>query len=135
MQTISLTTGEHTTKFFLIGSGEIETRKISTCINITSAHTKQIITTGNYLINTLVRVNVFMLLVDIGYFYSFSYFKFPLIYGFQSHNQTEKCSFSCTIRTDYADNAIRGKHKIQIVKQQFITVCFSHMFSFDNSIT
>jgi len=26
VQTISLTTGEHTTKFFLIGSGEIETR-------------------------------------------------------------------------------------------------------------
>jgi len=38
IETISLTTGEHTTKFFLIGSGEIETRKISTCINITSAH-------------------------------------------------------------------------------------------------
>ena len=40
-----------------VDKGEIETRKISTCINITSAHTKQIITTGNYLINTLSRFN------------------------------------------------------------------------------
>ena len=76
-----------------------------------------------------------MLLVYIRHLYSLSYFKFSFIHCFQSHNQAEQCRLSRTIRTNHTDNTIRRKHKVQIVKQQFITVCFSHMFGFNDLIT
>ena len=135
MQTVSFTTGKNTTKFFLIGTGKVETGQVRTCIDITSTHTDQIITTGDYLIDALVRVNVFMLLVYIGYLYGLSYFKLAFIHRFQSHNQTEKGCFSRTVRTDNANNTIRRKHKVQIVKQQFVTVCLRYVFGLDHLIT
>ena len=135
MQTVSFTTGKNTAKFFLIGTGKVETGQVRTCIDITSTHTDQIITTGDYLIDALVRVNVFMLLVYIGYLYGLSYFKLTFIYCFQSHNQTEKSCFSCTVRTDDTDNAVRRKHKVQIIEQQFVAVCLRYVFCLDYLIT
>ena len=76
-----------------------------------------------------------MLLVYIRHLYSLSYFKLSFIYCLQSHNQTEQCRFSRTIGTDHTNNTIRRKHKVQIVKQQFIAVCFSHLFRFNDFIT
>ena len=129
------TTGKNTTKFFLIGTGKVETGQVRTCIDITSTHTDQIITTGDYLIDALVRVNVFMLLVYIGYLYGLSYFKLTFIYRFQSHNQTEKSCVSCTVRTDDTDNTVRRKHKVQIIEQQFVAVCLRYVFCLDYLIT
>ena len=76
-----------------------------------------------------------MLLVYVSHLHGLPYFKFTLINCFQSHNQTEKSCFSGTIRTDNSHNTIGRKHEVEIVKQQFITVSFSHMFSLDHLIT
>ena len=117
MQTIPLSTRKHTTKFFLVGSGEIEARKVCTRIDIATSHTDQVITTGDHLINTLVRIDILMLLVYISHFHSLPYFKLTFIDCFQSHDQTEKSCFTGTIRTDNSHNTIWRKHKVQIVKQ------------------
>ena len=117
MQAIAFTTGKYATKFLLITTREIKAWQVSTRINIASTHTNQFRTTGDYLINTFIRIDVTVLLVYISHLYGLSYFKLTFIYSFQSHNQTEQRSFTGTVRTDNTNDTIGGKHEVEIIEQ------------------
>lgn len=55
-----------------------------------------------------------MLLVYVCQFHGLSYLKSTFVYGFQSHNQAEQSSLTGAVRTDYADNAVRGSMKFRL---------------------
>ena len=75
-----------------------------------------------------------MLLVDVRHLYSLSYFKFAFVYRFQPHDQAEQRCFSCTVRANHTDNTVRRQHKVQIVKQQFVSVCLRHVLGFNDFV-
>ena len=135
MQTVTLTTGKHTAKFFLIRTGEIEAAQVSTGIHIAVTHTNQVVTATDYLVYGLVRVNVLVLLVYIGHFHSLSYFKLTFIHTFQSHNQAEQRRLSGTVRTDNSHDTVRRQHEVQVVEKQFVAIRLGHMLGFDNLVS
>ena len=65
VQTVALTTREHAALLLLVGSAEIEATQIGTHIHIAAAHADGLVATTNHLIDTLLRIDVLMLLVDI----------------------------------------------------------------------
>ena len=65
VKTVTLTTGKHTTFLLLISTAKIETTQISSNINVASAHAYCFVTLAHNLINTLLRVDILMLLVNV----------------------------------------------------------------------
>ena len=135
MQAVALTTRKHSTKFLLIGSRKIETAEVGTRVDIPVSQTDQFVSTADHLINGLGRVDIFMLLVHVCQFHGLPYLESTFVYGFQSHNQAEQSSLTGAVRTDYADNAVRGQHEIQVIEQQLVTISFRHSFGLDHLVS
>ena len=65
MQTVALTTGEHAALLLLVGTAEVEARQIGPDIDIAPTHADGFVALAHHLVDTLVRQDVLMLLVDI----------------------------------------------------------------------
>ena len=134
MQTVALTTGEHATEFLLIGTGEVEARQVGTGVDVPSSHADEVVTAGDYLIYTLIGIDIFMLLVYVGHLYSLSYFELALIYRFQAHDKAEKSGLTGTVRTDDTNDTVGRKHEVEVIEQQFVAECFCYVLGFDNFV-
>ena len=76
-----------------------------------------------------------MLLVYVSKFYGFAHFEIAIVCCLQAHDKAEKCSFTCTIWTNHAHNAVRRKHEVEVVEKNFLAESLLHVLSFDNLIT
>ena len=52
-----------------------------------------------------------------------------------SHNHLEERRLSRSVRTDDTDDAIRRKHEVQIIKEQFVAKGFGHMLRLDDFVS
>ena len=76
-----------------------------------------------------------MLLVNVCQFHGFTHFEVTLIHTFQAHDETEECSLTCTVRTNYTYDAVRRKHEVEVVEEQLVAVCLLHTDGFDDLVT
>ena len=76
-----------------------------------------------------------MVLVDVGNLHRLAHFKGTLVGVFQSHDEFEEGSFSGTVRTDHADNAVRRQHEVEVVKQHLVAERLRHVLSLDNLVS
>ena len=70
-----------------------------------------------------------MCLVGITDFYGFAYFEGSLIDTFLSHDHLEERGLAGAVRTDDANDAVRWKNEVEIVKQQLVAEGFRYMIS------
>ena len=76
-----------------------------------------------------------MTLIYITNFYCFTNFKSALVGFFHSHHHTEKCGFSCAVRSDNTYNSVWRKHEIQIFEQKFFAESFRHTNGFNHFVS
>ena len=89
MQTVTLTTRQHTAFLFLVSTAEVKTTKVCTHVDILTSHADGLVALRYYLINGFCRVDVLMLLVNITELYRLAYCKRACISLFQTHYQSE----------------------------------------------
>ena len=135
VQAVALAAGEDAAFLFLVDSGEIEPGEIGTGIDVTSTHTDEFVATGDDLIDGFLRVDVLVLLVDVGQLDGFAHLEVTAVGLFQAHDKAEQGGFTGSIGADDTHDAIGRKGKVEVVEQQFVTVCFGHMACFDASMT
>ena len=86
MQTVALTTTQHAGLLALVGAGEVESRQIGTCIHQPSAHGDKLVALRHYVVDTLLGVNLHMLLVHIAYLYGLAHGEGTGVGFLQSHD-------------------------------------------------
>ena len=134
VQAVAFTTGKHSAELFLVGTGEVETGQIGARIDVASTHANQVVSTGNDLIYTLVRVDVLMLLVHVGHLYGFPYLELALVCLFQSHDKAEKRGLTGTVGADDTHDAVGWKHEVEVVEQQFVAERLCHLLGFNHLV-
>ena len=134
METIAFSSGENTYFLFLIGAGEVEARKISTCVYIAATHAKRLYALRDHLIDRLLREKIVVRLVNVCYLDCLAYFKRSCIGFFLSHYKTEKSGFSGSVRTDNADNPVRWEHKVKAVEKFLVGERFGEALGFDHLV-
>ena len=134
MQTISLTTREHTAFLLLIGSTEVETAQIGTHVDIASTQTDGLVALTHHLIDTLIGVDILMLLVNIREFHRLAHLKSACISLFQTHDETEEGGLTSTIGTNNAHNTVRRQVEVEVGEEHLVTVSLSYMRSLDDLI-
>ena len=86
------------------------------------------------MVDTLVGVDVLVLLVHIGYFHSLSYLELAAVGSLQPHDKAEKGGLTCTVGTDDAHNTVRRQHEVEIVEQELVAKRLCHVLGFDDLV-
>src|SRR5690606_25656185 len=103
--------------FFLVGSRKVKLAHICSGIYLFSTQVDQFISARNIFPYRLFRIKLIMLLIHVGNFYCFPYFKSAVIGLFLLCNKVEEGCFSSTIRAYHAYNSSLWKSKIEVFKQ------------------
>ena len=112
MQTVTLTTREYAAGFFLIRSGEVELREVSTGVYLLTTHANELLSAGDHLINRFLGINIFVGLVGIADAYGFAYLESSLVDALQAHDHLEQGRLTCAVRTDDTHDAVRRQHEV-----------------------
>ncbi len=134
MQTVSLSSRQHSAELFLIGTREIEPAHPGTGVYvfITEAYPFRI---GSYgLEHGLVRIDALVLLVHVGDLDRLSYIDASLVRSVKSHYKTEKRSLTRTVRAYHAHDSSRRKDKRQVFEEQFVSVSLAHIMELDDLV-
>ena len=94
MQTVTLTTREYAAELALVGAREVEAADVSTCIHISATQTQGLVALGNHLVNSLLRVDVLVLLVNISQLHGLTHLECTAICLLQAHNEAEEGSLA-----------------------------------------
>ena len=108
----------------MVSTSKVEAAEVGTRVDVATAHVHKFAATADYFVNRLFGVNVFVLLVNVGQLNRFTHFERTCIGLIKSHNKAEERSLTHTIRTDYADNACRGKREVEVFVKHLITKGF-----------
>ena len=134
MQTVALTTREHSALLLLISTAEVKPREISPHVDILAAHADGLIASADDLIDGLLGINILVLLIDITQFDRLTHGEGSCIGLLQTHDQTEQRGLSRTVRTNDTYNAIWRQHEIKVAEQRLLGIGFCHMLGLDHLI-
>ena len=127
MQTVALTTREHSTEFALVSARKVESGDISTSVDVTSSHADRLVTLCHHIIHRFVGVDILMLLIDIGQFHCLAHLEGATIHLLQSHDETEERRLSCTVGSDDPHDTIGRKHEVEVVEEHLLTESLFHV--------
>src|SRR5690606_12663370 len=135
VQTIALTTRQHTAFLFLIGTCKVEPCKEGSCIDITTSHTYQVQTTRHYLKHSLVGINSRVALVNITNLDSLTNFKGSLVNSLLTHNHSKEGCFTGSVGTNNTYYTIWWQYEIKVFKEYPISKSFGHTFGLNYLFT
>ena len=134
VEAVSLATGEYTAKLLLVGSREVEAAEVGTGVDVTATHTYQLVAAGDDLVDTLVGVDVLVLLVHVGHFHGLAHLELALVGLLQAHDKAEECRLSRTVRADDAHDAVGRKHEVEVVEEQLVTIGLGYVLGLDDLV-
>ena len=134
LQAVALTTRKHTAELALIGSREVESRDIGSCVHITSAKTQGLVALRDDFVNRLLRIDVLVLLVHIGKLHGLTHLEVAAVGLLQSHDEAEEGSLSGSVRTDDTHDAVRRKHEVEVIEEHLLSESLLYVLSLDHLV-
>ena len=134
LQTVTLTTRENTAELALVGAREVEAADVSTCIHISATQTQGFVALGNHLVNSLLRVDVLVLLVNISQLHGLTHLECAAICLIQAHNEAEEGSLTGSVRTNHTYDAVRRKHEVEVVEENLFAERLLYMLSLNHLV-
>ena len=120
---VALAAGKHTRLLALVGAGKVEARHIGAGIDGTAADHQLVVAFGNHLPDTLLRVDLRVLLINIAQFHSLTDLESAAVRFFQPHYHTEERGFAAAVRPDNTHNAGGRQRKVKVLIQQLVAEC------------
>ena len=132
MKPVPLSSRKDTAQLLLIGTREIEPGHVCPRVYFPVAEFHEIGIVGYRPVHSLVRIDTSVLLVHIRQLDSVPYRDCPGIRSLDSHDQTEQCGLSRSVRAYDSHNACRRQYEIQMLEQEPVTVCLRHIIELDH---
>ena len=117
VQTVALTTGEHSGLLLLVGALEAKLAHVGAGRNLRLAHLDEVEPLGDDLPQVLVRVDATAALVDVGDLDGLTDLQVATVEWFETHDRLEQGRLSDTVGANDADDAVAGKREAQPVNE------------------
>ena len=89
---------------------------------------------GNHLVNSLLRIDVLVLLVNISQLHGLTHLECAAICLIQAHNEAEEGSLAGSVRTDHTYDAVRRKHEVEVVEENLFAERLLYMLSLNHLV-
>ena len=117
VQTVTLTTGEHTRLLLLVRALEAERGNVRTRRHLNVADLDVVQTVRDDLPEALLRVDVRAVLVNVRDLHGLADLQLAAVEGLQANDGLEQGGLTHTVRTNHTHNAVTGQGEGQTVNQ------------------
>ena len=135
VQTVTLTTGEHTRLLLLIRALEAERGNVRTRRHFNVANLDVVQTVRDDLPEALLRVDVRAVLVNVRDLHGLADLQLAAVQGLQANDGLEQGGLTHTVRTDHTNNAVTGQGEGQTVNQGAAVEALLQVLSLNNDVT
>ena len=117
VQTVALTTGQHTSQLLLIGALEAEAGHIGAGRHLHTGHLDEVEAAGHGFPQVLVRIQALTVLVHVADFDGVADLQLAAGQRLQAHDGLEQRGLTHAVRADYADDAVARQREGQVVDE------------------